>query len=125
MANKFISHSLKERNLKNSEGERTVEVSEDVLKQLHSVHYFSKKKAKALFILSASKELGTIKRKRKKSIREFNPIEGEEEKIEYKPKRMKQNDEGNKELQNGCSQNLRKRIRRKKKKDKKEMSTNH
>ena len=96
MVNKFISHSLKERNLKDSKGERTVEVSEDVLNQLHSAHYFSKKKGKALFMLSASKELGTIKRKRKKSIREFNPLEGEEEKKEYKSKRMKQNDEGNK-----------------------------
>ena len=44
---------------------------------------------------SASKELGTIKHKRKKSIREFNPLEGEEEKKEYKSKRMKQNDEVN------------------------------
>ena len=71
MANKFISHSLKERNLKDNEGERTVEVSEDVLNQLHSAHYFSKKKGKALFMLSASKELGTIKRKRKKSIKKL------------------------------------------------------
>ena len=47
-------------------------------------------------MISASKELGTIKRKRKKSIREFNPLEGEEEKKEYKSKRMKHNDEGNK-----------------------------
>ena len=63
MANKFISHSLNERNLKNLEGERTVEVSEDVLNQLHSAHYFSKKKDKALFMLSVSKELGAIKEK--------------------------------------------------------------
>ena len=65
IANKFISHSLKERNLKDFEGERTLEVSEDVLNQLHSAHYFSKKKGKALFMLSASKERGTIKRNRK------------------------------------------------------------
>ena len=45
-----------------------VEVSEEVLNQLHSAHYFSKKKGKTLFMLSASKELGTIKRKRKKQI---------------------------------------------------------
>ena len=93
MANKFISHSLKERNLKNSEEERIVEVSEEVLNQLHSAHYFSKKKGKAFFLLSASKELRTIKRKRKKSIREFKPLEGEEEKKEYESKRMKQKNE--------------------------------
>ena len=44
LANKFISHSLKERNLKNKEGDKTVEVFEDVLNQLHSAHYFSKRK---------------------------------------------------------------------------------
>ena len=44
LANKFISHSLKERNLENKEGDKTVEVSEDVLNQLHSAHYFSKKR---------------------------------------------------------------------------------
>ena len=58
MANKFISHSLKERNLEDSEGGRTVEVSEDVLNQLHAAHYFSEKKGNALFMLSASKEHG-------------------------------------------------------------------
>ena len=63
-SSKFISHSLKERNLKDFEGERTVEVSEDVLNRLHSAHYFSKKKGKALFMLSASKEIGVIKRKK-------------------------------------------------------------
>ena len=47
MAHKFNSHSLKEWNRKDCEGERTVEVSEEVLNQLHSAHYFSKKKGKA------------------------------------------------------------------------------
>ena len=67
LANKFIAHSLKERNHKDQEGDKTIEVSEDVLNKLHSAHYFSKKKWKALFMLTASKELGIIKRKRKKS----------------------------------------------------------
>ena len=97
MANKFISHSLKERNLKDFEGERTVEVSEDVLNQLHSAHYFSKKKGKALFMLSASKELGAIKRKRKRLIREFDPYDKEEKK-EPSSKRQKKNDEGNQRI---------------------------
>ena len=42
MAHNLISHSLNERNKKVSEGERIVEVSEEVLNQLHSTHYFSK-----------------------------------------------------------------------------------
>ena len=41
MTHKFISNSLKEKNRKDSEGERIVEVSEEVLNQLHSAHYFS------------------------------------------------------------------------------------
>ena len=43
MAHKFISHSLKEKNRKDSEGERIIEISKEVLNQLHSAHYFSKK----------------------------------------------------------------------------------
>ena len=56
MANKFILFSLKERNLKDEEGDRTVEVSEDVKDQFHAAHYFLKKKGKALYMLSTSKE---------------------------------------------------------------------
>ena len=89
IANRFISHSLKERNQEEKEGERTVEVSEDVLNQLHAAHYFSKKKGKALFMLKASKDLGTIKRKRKKSIALFDPFNNEEEKKEHRGKRAK------------------------------------
>ena len=51
MANKFISFSLKERNLKDEEGDRTVEVSEDVLNQLNAALNFSIKKGKALYIV--------------------------------------------------------------------------
>ena len=69
-----------------------VEVSEEVLNQLHSSHYFSKKKEKALFMLSASNELGTIKRK--KQINEYNPLGIEEEKIQIK--KTKKNEDRNK-----------------------------
>ena len=92
LANKFIAHSLKERNLKDQEGDKTVEVSEDVLNQLHSAHYFSKKKGKALFMLTASKELGIIKRKRKKSFKAFDPAIDKEE-TKGRSKRSKLNDD--------------------------------
>ena len=95
MANKFISHSLKQRNLDDTEGERTVEVSEEVLNQLHDAHYFSKKKGKALFMLSASRELGVIKRKRKRSFKSFDPLEDKEESKEYRQKRGKFREENN------------------------------
>ena len=95
MANKFLSHSLKQRNLDDTEGERTVEVSEEVLNQLHGAHYFSKKKGKALFMLSASRELGVIKRKRKRSFKAFDPLEDKEESKEYCQKRGKFREENN------------------------------
>ena len=86
LANKFIAHSSKEKYHKDQEGDKTIEVSEDVLNQLHSAHYFSKKKGKALFMLTASKELGIIKRKRKKSFKAFDPsIDKEETKSRSKP----------------------------------------
>ena len=98
IANRFISHSLKERNQEEKEGERTVEASEDVLNQLHAAHYFSKKKGKALFMLKASKDLGTIKRKRKRSIASFDPFNVEEEKKEHRGKRAKVSDESNQKI---------------------------
>ena len=60
--------------------ERTVEVSEDVLNQLHAVHSFSKKKIKASFMFSSSKKLGIIKRKIKKLFRLFDSLARNEEK---------------------------------------------
>ena len=69
LGNKFIAHSWKESNHKDQEGDKTIEVSEDALSQLHSAHFFFKKKGKAFFMLTASKELGIIKRKRKKSFK--------------------------------------------------------
>ena len=98
MTNKFISHSLKVKNLKDKEGERIVGVSEEVLNQLLSTHYFSKKKGKALFMLSASKELGTIERKRKKQIKKFDQLKEIEEEKEHKSKRPKHSDYKNKKI---------------------------
>ena len=92
LTNKFIAHSLKERNHKDQEGDKTIEVSEDVLNKLHSAHYFSKKKGKALFMLTASKELGIIKRKRKKSFKAFDPSIDKEE-TKSRSKRSKLNED--------------------------------
>ena len=80
------------------EGERTVEVSEDVLNKLHGDHYFSKKKGKALFMLSVSKELGVIKRKRKKSYKAFDHLEDKEENKDYHIKRGKFTENNNVEI---------------------------
>ena len=79
LANKFIADSLKERNHKDQEGDKTIEVTEDVLNQLHSAQFFSKKKGKALFMLTTSKKLGIKKKKRKKSFKAFDPSIDKEE----------------------------------------------
>ena len=111
MANKFISHSLKQRNLDDTEGERTVEVSEEVLNLLHFAHYFSKKKGKALFMLSASRELGVIKRKRKRSFKAFDPLEDKEESKEYRQKRGKFREENNVKITDWLIQNHQRKTR--------------
>ena len=49
-------------------------------------------------MLSVSKELGAIKRKKKRLIREFDPYDRKEEKKEPSSKRQKKNDEGNQRI---------------------------
>ena len=66
VANKFVNHSLKKRSKCEENDDRTVEISEDVLNQLHSANYFSKKKGKAFFMLKVGKEIGVVQRKRKR-----------------------------------------------------------
>ena len=91
LAHKFVMHSMKQRTTQEEkEGEKTVVVSEDVLNQLHSANYFSKKKGKALFMLKASKDYTTISRKRKRQYTEYNLDYDEEEK--YQQKRRKTSD---------------------------------
>ena len=67
-------------------------------------------------MLSASKELGTIKRKRKRSIKSFDPLCKEEEKKEVKKKRSKLNDDNNQKI----TEWLLPKISKKDKKDKRE-----
>ena len=61
MTNKFIFHSLNEKNIKDKEGERTVKVSEEVLNQLYSAHYFSKIKEKLCLYSLHQKSLVQLK----------------------------------------------------------------
>ena len=89
MANKFVNHSLKQRSKCEEIEDRTVEISEDVLNQLHSVNYFSKKKGKALFMLKVGKEISAIQRKRKRVYESYEPNSFEEEKNGYRNKRTK------------------------------------
>ena len=67
-------------------------MSDNALNQLNSAHYFSKKKGKALFMLTESKELEIIKKKRKKSFKEFDPSIDKEE-TKSRSKRSKLNED--------------------------------
>ena len=89
-AEKFISHALKQRNEEVKEGDKTVEVWEDVLNQLHSANYFSKKKGKALYMLKASKDYTKVQRKRKKKFEALDLTK--EEKEHWFTKRKKMNE---------------------------------
>ena len=72
-------------------------------------------------MLSASKELGAIKRKRKRIIREFDPYDKEEKK-EPSSKRQNKNDEANQRITEWLIKKTQKKIRRKTKRNKIEMN---
>ena len=90
MANRFVSHSLNQRSKHEGNEDKTIEVTEDVLNQLHGANYFSKKKGKALFMLKAEKKYGVVQRK--KQYESLNLENLEEEKKEYQNKRAKISD---------------------------------
>ena len=92
MANKLVNHSLSQRSKQEGNEDKTIEVTEDVLNQLHGANYFSKKKGKALFMLKAGKTYGVVQRKRKKKYESLNLKELEEEKKEFQSKRAKISD---------------------------------
>ena len=98
----------------NQEGERTIKVSEDVQNQLHSAHYFSKKKGKTLFIFIVSKEQEIIDKK-ERNILSYDQLRSKKEIKEYLPKRAKLDKEY--KMMNRLIQKLSK----KEKRDKEEM----
>ena len=93
MANRFVSHSQNQRSKHEGNEDKTIEVTEDVLNQLHGANYFSKKKGKAPLTLKAGKKYGVVQRKRKKQYESLNLENLEEEKKEYQNKRTKISDE--------------------------------
>ena len=76
MTNKFISHSLKQRNL--DEEERTVKVSEEVLNQLNRGHYFFKEETKSIIYVFSIKRVRSDQKK--EILKAFDPFDDKEEK---------------------------------------------
>ena len=86
-AEKFIDHSIKERNKQKVTQESRIEISADIIKQINRKHFYSKQKGRALSMLVTDKEIYIINRKR---MREYSANEPTLEKSkEYKIKRLK------------------------------------
>ena len=66
LAERYIAYSMEQRNKSVEPSNDVVEVKKDVLNNLFKYRFFSKKKGRALFMLKASKDLCSVKRKRKK-----------------------------------------------------------
>ena len=65
LAEKFIDHSIKERN-KYKKQESRIEISADIMEQIKKKHIYSKQKGRALLMLVTDKEIYKINRKRKR-----------------------------------------------------------
>ena len=87
LAEKFIDHSIKERNKQKVTQESKIEISEEIMNQINKKHFYSRQKGRALSMLVASREIYKVNRKRK---REYAPYEvSKEETKEYQKKRSK------------------------------------
>nr|AAA62603.1 ORF3 [Moneuplotes crassus] len=91
LAIKFVRHSIEQRTQEVKEGDKTIEVSEEVLNDMKSVKYFTQKKGKALYMLKANKKYTNVKRKRRREFISYDPENQEEEK-EPTGKRIKTKD---------------------------------
>ena len=87
LAEKFIDHSIKERNKQKVTQESKFEISEEIMNQINKKHFYSKQKGRALSMLVTSREVYKVNRKRK---REYAPYEVSKEEVkEYQKKRSK------------------------------------
>ena len=87
LAEKFIDHSIKERNKQKVTQESKIEISEEIMNQINKKHFYSRQKGRALSMLVTSREVYKVNRKRK---REYAPYEvSKEETKEYQKKRSK------------------------------------
>ena len=87
LAEKFIDHSIKERNKQKVTQESRIEISADIMEQINKKLFYSKQKGRALSMLVTDKEIYKINRKRKREYSAYEPTI--EESKEYKSKRLK------------------------------------
>ena len=85
LAEKFIDHSIKERNKQKVTQESKIEISEEIMNQINKKHFYSRQKGRALSMLVISREVYKAIKKR-----EYTPYEISKEEVkEYQKKRSK------------------------------------
>ena len=73
LVEKFIDHSIKERNKQKVAQESRIDISADIMEQINKKHFYSKQKGRALLILVTNKEIYKINIKRKREYSEYEP----------------------------------------------------
>ena len=87
LAEKFIDHSIKERNKQKVTQESKIEILEETRNQINKKKIYKKLKERALSMIVGSREIYKVNRKRK---REYTPYEVSKEEVkEYQKKRSK------------------------------------
>ena len=78
LAEKFIDHSIKQRNKDKVTQESKIEISEEILSQINSKHFYSKQKGRALSMLVWNKSIYKVNRKKKREYQTFEQLLEEE-----------------------------------------------
>ena len=78
LTEKFIDHSIKERNKQKVTQESKIEISEEIMNQINKKHFYSKQKGRALSMFVASREVYKVNSKRK---REYAPYKVSKEEV--------------------------------------------
>ena len=68
LAEKFIDHSIKERNKQKVTQESKIEISEEIMNQINKKHFYYRHEGRALSMLVASREIYKLDKKRIHSI---------------------------------------------------------
>ena len=85
-ANAYIKYAIAQRFKEKEEGDKTVDIYEEVWNEIKQLEYFSKKKGKALFMLKSNKKFSQNSRKRRhRDIVAYRP--DDPELYKWKPQR--------------------------------------
>ena len=75
LASRIVDHAMKKRNNDEEDPNKTIDVDETIFHELMSSNYFSKHKGRAITMMTAAGVEKKIKRKRKREVKMYDPIE--------------------------------------------------